>query len=75
MKPEDREQEEVRAALQRTFPAAENELRRDLWPAMLRRMEEQTGPAVPWYDWALAGGVLAMAVFFPKIALLFAYHL
>jgi hypothetical protein len=75
MKPEDREEREVRAALQRAFPAAEAELRRDLWPAMLRRLEEQLGPAVPWYDWALAGGVLAMAVFFPKIALLFAYHL
>ncbi|HKF20474.1 MAG TPA: hypothetical protein VKE93_02830 [Candidatus Angelobacter sp.] len=75
MKPEDREQEEVRAALQRTFPAGETELRRDLWPSMLRRLEEQPGPTVPWYDWVLAGGVLAVAVFFPKIALLFAFHL
>ncbi len=75
MKQENREEEEVRAALQRTFPPAETELRRDLWPAMLRRMEEQAVSAVPWYDWALAAGVAAMVVFFPKIALLFAYHL
>lgn len=75
MKPEHRDEEEVRAALQRTFPAAETELRRDLWPAMLRRMQEQPAPTVPWYDWALAAGVVAMVVFFPKIGLLFAYHL
>jgi hypothetical protein len=74
VKPEDRE-EEVRAALQKTFPAAEAELGRDLWPAMLRRMQEQPAPGVPWYDWALAASLLAMAIFFPKIALLFAYHL
>lgn len=75
MKPEHRDEEEVRAALQRTFPAAETELRRDLWPAVLRRMEKQPASSVPWYDWALAAAVLAMVVFFPKIALLFAYHL
>jgi hypothetical protein len=75
MKPGDREAEEVRAALQRAFPARETELRRDLWPAMLRRLEGQPAFAVPWYDWALAAGVAAVAIFFPKFALLFAYHL
>jgi hypothetical protein len=74
VKPEERE-EEVRAALQRAFPAPETELRRDLWPAMLRRMQEQPASGVPWYDWALAAGVLGMAVLFPKVALIFAYHL
>jgi hypothetical protein len=75
VKPEDRREQEVREALQRTFPPAESELRRDLWPAMLRRLEKQPASAVPWYDWALAAVVLAMVVFFPRIALLFAYHL
>lgn len=75
MKPENREEEEVRAALQRTFPPAETQLGRDLWPVMLRRMQEQPAPAVPWYDWALAGAVAALFVFFPKLALVLAYHL
>jgi hypothetical protein len=42
---------------------------------MLRRMQEQPASGVPWYDWALAAGVLGMAVLFPKVALIFAYHL
>ncbi len=75
MNPENREDKDVRAALQNAFPAAETGLRRDLWPAMLRRLEEPPAPAVPWYDWALAAGVMAMVVLFPKMALLFAYHL
>lgn len=74
MKPENHE-EEVRAILQKAFPAEDTELRRDLWPAMLRRIEEQPAPAIPWYDWALAAGALAIMVLFPKMALLFAYHL
>jgi hypothetical protein len=41
---------------------------------MLRRME-QPRRGVPWFDWALAGAVTAAFVFFPKLALLLAYHL
>jgi hypothetical protein len=45
---------------------------------MLRRMDTakaKARPVVPWFDWALAAGVLVMAALFPKIVLLFAYHL
>ena len=74
MKPERHDEEEIQAALQEAFPPADSELRRDLWPAMLRRLD---APAqkIPWYDWALAGGLAGAAVFFPKLILLFAYHL
>jgi len=70
----------LREALRLAFPAVDQELRRDLWPLMLRRMEEakakaQPRPGVPWYDWVLAGAVTAAFVFFPKLALLLAYHL
>lgn len=75
MKPKNQDHEEIQKALRAVFPAVDTELRRDLWPAMLRRIEEQPAHAVPWYDWALAAGVLTIAVFFPKIALLFAYHI
>lgn len=74
MKPGSHDEEEIRAALKNAFPAVDKELQRDLWPAMLSRLEEST-VKVPWYDWALAFGLAALAVFSPKFALLFAYHL
>jgi len=40
---------------------------------MLRRLEP--GSVVPWYDWVLTGAVAVAFVFFPKLALLLAYHL
>lgn len=77
MKPEKEDREEIKKALQEIFPPMGDDagLRRDLWPAMLRRIEEQHAVAVPWYDWALAAALLALAFLFPKMALLFAYHL
>lgn len=66
--------EQIREALKRAFPTVDQELSRDLWPAMLRRLEKPT-PAVPWYDWALAAALGGMLVFFPKLVLLLAYHL
>jgi len=43
---------------------------------MLRRMDNaRARPAVPWYDWVLAGAVTVAFLFFPKLALLLAYHL
>lgn len=74
MRPEQHDEEEIRKALRAAFSPVDTELHRDLWPAMLRRMEE---PAlkIPWYDWALAGGLAGATVFFPRLILLFAYHL
>lgn len=75
MKPERHdEEEEIRAALRAAFPPVDTELRRDLWPAMLRRME-QPAQKIPWYDWALAGGLAGLTVLFPRLILFFAYHL
>lgn len=70
-KPDD---EEIRELLQQAFPAQDTELRRDLWPAMLRKLD-RTPVKVPWYDWGLAGVLAGLLIFFPKILLLFAYHL
>jgi hypothetical protein len=49
-------------------------LQRDLWPAMLRRMES---PAmhVPWYDWALAAVSLAALAMLPGFLMVLAYHI
>jgi len=80
MKPDNHDVEEVRRALKEVFPHVSGGPRRDLWPAMLRRMdeEEDEGPALraaPWYDWVLAGGLLALALLFPKLILVVVYHL
>jgi len=72
------DEEKVREAVKRAFPPVDQELSRDLWPAMLRRLqegEERPSSTVPWYDWALAAGLAGVLLLFPKLALLLAYHL
>jgi len=58
-------------------PAKDTELRRDLWPQMLRKLEEQPAPVVsiPWFDWALAAILGAVLVFFPGSIPALLYHL
>jgi hypothetical protein len=56
---------EIKELLQQAFaPLRAPELRRDLWPQMLRKLDEQ--PArVPWFDWALAAILSAVLLLFP----------
>lgn len=37
---------------------------RDLWPAVMKRLDEKQGMP-PWYDWALLAGLVGMVAFFP----------
>ena len=65
---------QIRDALKQSFPQVSTELRRDLWPDVLRKLDaRQVG--VPWYDWALVGLCAAMFLAFPRLVLVFAYHL
>jgi hypothetical protein len=69
---------EMKELLKRAIlPAQETELRRDLWPQMLRKLEEQRAPVarVPWFDWALAAILSAVLVFFPGSIPALLYHL
>lgn len=50
------------------------EPRRDLWPAMLKRLEARP-IAVPWFDWALLAAVAAWLLFFPGAIPVLLYHL
>jgi hypothetical protein len=50
------------------------ELRRDLWPAMLKRLEARP-LKVPWFDWALFAAVVALLAFFPGAIPVLLYHL
>ena len=66
--------------LQRALPRIEDdaELSRDLWPAMRRRLHAESVPVmvrIPWFDWALMGGLAAMVVAFPAAIPMLLYYL
>jgi type VI protein secretion system component VasF len=48
---------------------------KDLWPAMLRRLEERRKVRVPWFDWVLAGGLAAVLAVFPAWIPVLLYYL
>ncbi len=61
-------------ALKQSFPPVKTELRRDLWPDVLRKLDLRP-VRVPWYDWVLVGLSGVMFFAFPRLVLVFAYHL
>ena len=65
---------EIRDALKQFFPAVNTELRRDLWPDVLHKLDVRP-VGMPWYDWALVGLSAVMFLAFPRLVLVFAYHL
>jgi hypothetical protein len=69
------EQDRMKNLLKQALPPVEADAEpgRDLWPAVLKRVDAQ--PAAPWFDWALAGGLAAMAVFFPASIPVLLYYL
>jgi hypothetical protein len=76
----DQEVQRVKRLLRSALPRVGDEGKpdRDLWPAMLRRMDEHAsrGPAsVPWFDWALGGALLAFAAMAPRTIPLILYYL
>ena len=60
--------------LRKALGPADAELRRDLWPPMLRRLEERP-VTVPWFDWALVGLLAMWFLFFPEAIPVLLYHL
>jgi hypothetical protein len=70
------DEDRMKKLLQQALTPVEGEqgLDRDLWPAMLRRLD--SGPAkAPWYDWALGAGVMAFVAFFPGLVPVLLYYL
>ena len=55
-------------------PVADTELRRDLWPDMLKKLSQQP-VRVPWFDWALAAILGALLIVFPGTIPALLYHL
>jgi hypothetical protein len=71
----ERELDEMKKLLSEALPqVGESHLQRDLWPAMLRRLDERT-VRVPWWDWALLAGVSLLMLFFPRVIPALLYHL
>ncbi len=54
--------------------AADRELKRDLWPEMLRRLERPP-VRLPWWDWVLAGALVASLLLLPETIPLVLYQL
>jgi len=72
------EQERIKQLLKNSLPPVGGqisaELRRDLLPAMLKRLEAAPH-AVPWFDWALLAAVGACLAVFPEAIPVLLYHL
>jgi hypothetical protein len=62
--------------LRRVLPRVEGEPEpgRDLWPAILKRLDAQSAPA-PWFDWALLAALVALVACFPASIPVFLYYL
>jgi len=72
----DRDAAEFRAFLKLSVSPADAELRRDLWPSMLRRMADRAkAKSIPWFDWALAAVVVAWLALYPGAIPILLYHL
>jgi hypothetical protein len=56
-------------------PVNDTELRRDLWPQMLQRLDRKSPVRIPWFDWALAAFAAAALVLFPGVIPALLYHL
>ncbi len=73
----EQDQERIEQLLRKTMqPVAGNagELRRDLWSAMVKRLEAKP-VMIPWFDWALLAAVAALFIFFPGAIPVLLYHL
>jgi len=72
------EQERMQQLLRQTMlPVARQlsaELRRDLWPGILKRLEARP-VEVPWFDWALLAAVALWLVSSPRAIPLLLYYL
>jgi len=68
-------EEELRELLKQSIaPMADTELKHDLWPQMLQRLDRQP-VRVPWFDWALAALLSAALLLFPGLIPALLYHL
>jgi len=86
-----REPDRIRTLLQQSLAPVANDCEpaRDLWPELQRRIGQAQAsadtpaparaaifwPAIPWFDWVLAGGVAVVAIAFPASIPVLLYYL
>jgi hypothetical protein len=78
-----KQDDEIKALLKSAITSMnDTELPRDLWPQMLRKLDEERAsedPApinnVPWFDWALVAVLSALLIAFPGAIPALLYHL
>ena len=87
-RPMNDQERELANLLQPSLRPVNQELRRDLWPAMLRRLDENpreqpwvaalfshgTLRAVPWFDWTMLAVLLAGLCLFPSSIPIWLYN-
>ena len=70
--------EKLERLLKQSLPPTSTQTRatleHDLWPAMLRRLDERA-IVVPWFDWALLAAVVLCLMLFPRAIPVLLYHL
>ena len=76
----DQEWDRMKSLLKSAMPPVdrEPEMDRDLWPAMSHRFNREdarSAAKVPWFDWALAGALLAFAAIAPRTIPVILYYL
>jgi hypothetical protein len=70
----EQEDKRLQELLKASIGPVSQELKTDLWPAMLRHLDERPA-AVPWYDWALLALLAAWFFLSPGLIPVFLYHL
>ncbi len=66
---------DVGKLLKEVLPQPGVALSRDLWPQMLRRIDEASlARRIPWFDWALIGALVAFGFAFPGLIPVLLYH-
>jgi hypothetical protein len=70
------EEDRIRDLLHQALPPVGDaaEPARDLWPAMLKHLDEKSA-TVPWFDWALLAGLLGVVAFVPASIPVLLYYL
>jgi len=78
----DQKSERIARLLRQAVPRIEDAVsgERDLWPELQRRLRAESAPVpvkvrVPWFDWALAGGLGLLLAAFPGWIPVLLYYL
>jgi hypothetical protein len=74
------DEDRMKKLLQQALPPVDGEAGpdRDLWPAVLKRLDAKPAGASSgwaWFDWALAVGLVLLVAFFPASIPVLLYYL